>query len=196
MAVRTKFFDDFFTDATAAGIRQVVILASGLDSRAYRLQWPSGTVVYEVDQPQVIEFKTQGARRHRRRAHRRPPRGGDRPALRLAGRAEGGRLRPRPADGVECRRPARLSAARRPGPAAGHHHRAQRPGQPAGHRERAAHRPEGRRRGDGEDAVGRRAVARTRLRPRLGQPRLPRRPQRARGLPDRTRLAGERQQRQ
>ena len=58
MAVRTKFFDDFFTDATAAGIRQVVILASGLDSRAYRLQWPSGTVVYEVDQPQVIEFKT------------------------------------------------------------------------------------------------------------------------------------------
>ena len=59
MAVRTKFFDDFFTDAAAAGIRQAVILASGLDSRAYRLQWPSGTVVYEVDQPQVIEFKTR-----------------------------------------------------------------------------------------------------------------------------------------
>jgi methyltransferase (TIGR00027 family) len=59
MAVRTKFFDDFFADATAAGIRQVVILASGLDSRAYRLQWPSGTVVYEVDQPQVIDFKTK-----------------------------------------------------------------------------------------------------------------------------------------
>ena len=59
MAVRTKFFDDFFTDATAAGIRQAVILASGLDSRAYRLQWPTGTVVYEVDQPQVIEFKTR-----------------------------------------------------------------------------------------------------------------------------------------
>jgi methyltransferase (TIGR00027 family) len=59
MAVRTKFFDDFFTDATAAGIRQAVILASGLDSRAYRLQWPAGTVVYEVDQPEVIAFKTQ-----------------------------------------------------------------------------------------------------------------------------------------
>jgi methyltransferase (TIGR00027 family) len=59
MAVRTKFFDDFFTDATAAGIRQAVILASGLDSRAYRLAWPAGTVVYEVDQPQVIAFKTQ-----------------------------------------------------------------------------------------------------------------------------------------
>ena len=62
MAVRTKFFDEFFTGplgATEAGIRQVVILASGLDSRAYRLAWPAGTVVYEIDQPQVIEFKTR-----------------------------------------------------------------------------------------------------------------------------------------
>src|ERR1700729_1767959 len=59
MAVRTKFFDEFFLDATKAGIKQVVILASGLDSRAYRLAWPAGTVVYEVDQPQVIEFKTR-----------------------------------------------------------------------------------------------------------------------------------------
>ena len=58
MAVRTRYFDDFFTGATAAGIRQVVILASGLDSRPYRLAWPHGTVVYEVDQPAVIEFKT------------------------------------------------------------------------------------------------------------------------------------------
>jgi N-methylhydantoinase B len=59
MAVRTKFFDDFFLDATAAGIDQAVILASGLDARAYRLQWPAGTVVYEVDQPQVVAFKTK-----------------------------------------------------------------------------------------------------------------------------------------
>src|SRR3954469_5084957 len=58
MAVRTRFFDDFFTAATAAGIDQAVILASGLDARAYRLPWPSGTVVYEIDQPEVIEFKT------------------------------------------------------------------------------------------------------------------------------------------
>ncbi|MDT5013108.1 MAG: hypothetical protein QOH57_4725 [Mycobacterium sp.] len=58
MAVRTRFFDDFFTEATAAGIRQAVILASGLDARAYRLPWPAGTVVFEIDQPQVIEFKT------------------------------------------------------------------------------------------------------------------------------------------
>ncbi|WP_225730572.1 MULTISPECIES: SAM-dependent methyltransferase [unclassified Nocardia] len=57
--VRTKFYDEFFLDATNAGITQVVILASGLDSRAYRLSWPTGTVVYEIDQPQVIEFKTR-----------------------------------------------------------------------------------------------------------------------------------------
>ncbi|OBA91270.1 SAM-dependent methyltransferase [Mycobacteriaceae bacterium 1482268.1] len=57
MAVRTKFFDDFFTEAAAAGIRQAVILASGLDARAYRLSWPDGTVVYEIDQPKVLEFK-------------------------------------------------------------------------------------------------------------------------------------------
>jgi methyltransferase (TIGR00027 family) len=59
MAVRTKFFDEFFLDAAKAGIKQAVILASGLDSRAYRLTWAAGTVVYEIDQPQVIEFKTQ-----------------------------------------------------------------------------------------------------------------------------------------
>jgi len=59
LAVRTKFFDDFFTGAAAAGIGQAVILAAGLDSRAYRLDWPAGSVVYEVDQPQVIAFKTQ-----------------------------------------------------------------------------------------------------------------------------------------
>lgn len=58
MAVRTKFFDEFFLDATSSGIRQAVILASGLDARAYRLAWPAGTRVFEVDQPQVIAFKT------------------------------------------------------------------------------------------------------------------------------------------
>jgi len=58
MGVRTKYFDDYFIDAARAGVRQAVILASGLDSRAFRLTWPAGTVVYEIDQPQVIEFKT------------------------------------------------------------------------------------------------------------------------------------------
>jgi methyltransferase (TIGR00027 family) len=59
IAVRTRFFDEFFTAATDAGIRQAVILASGLDTRAYRLRWPEGMVVYEIDQPQVIDFKTR-----------------------------------------------------------------------------------------------------------------------------------------
>jgi hypothetical protein len=64
MAIRTRFFDEFFLDATRAGVRQAVILASGPDSRAYRLPWrsepsePSGTSVFEVDQPQVIDFTT------------------------------------------------------------------------------------------------------------------------------------------
>ncbi|WIX98877.1 class I SAM-dependent methyltransferase [Amycolatopsis mongoliensis] len=57
--VRTRFYDDFFLEATKAGITQVVILASGLDSRAYRLAWPAGTVVYELDRPPVVEFKTR-----------------------------------------------------------------------------------------------------------------------------------------
>jgi methyltransferase (TIGR00027 family) len=59
MAVRTRYFDDFFTTATDSGVRQAVILASGLDTRAYRLRWPADTVVYEIDQPDVIEFKTR-----------------------------------------------------------------------------------------------------------------------------------------
>ncbi|BCO36109.1 class I SAM-dependent methyltransferase [Mycobacterium heckeshornense] len=57
-AVRTKYFDDYVLHATNDGIRQVAILASGLDARAYRLPWPTGTVVYEIDQPRVLEFKT------------------------------------------------------------------------------------------------------------------------------------------
>lgn len=57
-AARARFYDNYFAEATAAGIRQVVIVASGLDSRAYRLTWPAGTTVYELDQPEVIEFKT------------------------------------------------------------------------------------------------------------------------------------------
>jgi methyltransferase (TIGR00027 family) len=59
LAVRTRFFDEFFINAAAAGIGQAVILAAGLDARAYRLEWPAGSVVYEVDQPQVVAFKTE-----------------------------------------------------------------------------------------------------------------------------------------
>lgn len=59
MTVRTRWFDKLFTDAAAAGVRQAVILAAGLDARAYRLAWPDGTTVYELDQPEVIEFKSK-----------------------------------------------------------------------------------------------------------------------------------------
>ncbi len=57
IAARTKYFDQFLLDATNAGVEQVVILASGLDARAYRLPWPTGTTIYEIDQPQVLDFK-------------------------------------------------------------------------------------------------------------------------------------------
>jgi methyltransferase (TIGR00027 family) len=63
-AVRTHFFDEYFADAVSTGLRQVVILAAGLDSRAYRLHWPADTAVYEIDQPQVLEYKTGILKQH------------------------------------------------------------------------------------------------------------------------------------
>ena len=58
LAVHGRFLDDFLAAAGRNGIRQVVILASGLDTRPYRLWWPAGTTVYEIDQPEVVDFKT------------------------------------------------------------------------------------------------------------------------------------------
>jgi methyltransferase (TIGR00027 family) len=58
LATHTRFLDQFLAEAGRAGIRQTVILASGLDTRPYRLRWPPGTTVYEIDQPEVIHFKT------------------------------------------------------------------------------------------------------------------------------------------
>jgi methyltransferase (TIGR00027 family) len=55
--VRTRFFDDAFARAVASGIRQVVVLAAGMDSRAFRLEWPAGTRLFEVDQPEMIAAK-------------------------------------------------------------------------------------------------------------------------------------------
>jgi methyltransferase (TIGR00027 family) len=63
-ASRTKWFDEFFIAAGAAGIQQVVILAAGLDARAWRLPWVDGSVVYEIDQPQVLAFKAQTLSAH------------------------------------------------------------------------------------------------------------------------------------
>ena len=63
-AARTKWFDEFFASAGADGIRQVVILAAGLDARAWRLPWPDGTVVFEIDQPKVLAFKEETLAAH------------------------------------------------------------------------------------------------------------------------------------
>jgi methyltransferase (TIGR00027 family) len=63
-ASRTKFFDTFFLDAADAGIRQMVILAAGLDARSWRLPWPDGVTVYELDQPRVLDFKTSTLHAH------------------------------------------------------------------------------------------------------------------------------------
>ena len=55
--IRTRYFDDYLLDATAAGCRQVVLLAAGLDTRAFRLDWPPGVAVFEVDLPDLVEVK-------------------------------------------------------------------------------------------------------------------------------------------
>ncbi|OBK22670.1 class I SAM-dependent methyltransferase [Mycobacterium asiaticum] len=64
MASRTAFFDRFFADATRSGIRQAVILAAGLDARSWRLPWPSGMTVYELDQTRVLQFKSSTLAEH------------------------------------------------------------------------------------------------------------------------------------
>ncbi|MFE7132102.1 SAM-dependent methyltransferase [Streptomyces sp. NPDC057638] len=56
-ALRTRYFDDFLGRACAAGCRQVVLLAAGLDTRAHRLDWPAGTRLFELDLPAVLAFK-------------------------------------------------------------------------------------------------------------------------------------------
>lgn len=70
MACRTAFFDEAFTTAADAGVRQVVIMAAGLDARAWRLPWPAGTTVYELDQWQVLAFKAETLRDHQPNAAR------------------------------------------------------------------------------------------------------------------------------
>jgi methyltransferase (TIGR00027 family) len=59
VAVRSLFFDRYLADATSSGISQVVLIAAGLDARAFRLDWPTGCRVFEIDQPKVLEFKDE-----------------------------------------------------------------------------------------------------------------------------------------
>jgi methyltransferase (TIGR00027 family) len=70
IAIRTRFFDEALLDAQRDGASQVVILAAGMDARAYRFQWRPGTTVYEVDQPQVIAAKDERIAGAAPRCHR------------------------------------------------------------------------------------------------------------------------------
>ena len=55
--VRHRFFDDFLLRSSDQEINQVVLIAAGLDTRAYRLKWPAGVRIYELDQPDVLAYK-------------------------------------------------------------------------------------------------------------------------------------------
>lgn len=57
VAVRTRFLDEMLSDAMAAGIRQVVLLGAGLDARAFRMPWPDGVRLFEVDRAPVLGAK-------------------------------------------------------------------------------------------------------------------------------------------
>ena len=176
MAARTRFFDDFFADAGRAGIRQAVILASGLDARAYRLDWPAGTVVFEIDQPEVIAFKTGTLSGSRRRADRTTAHGRGRPPQDWPAALAERRLRQDQTHRLDRGGPVRLPAARGAGPAARPDHRAERTGQP-GRRRGCAAAPVPRRRRDPRADAGRcRPVARPWLRHRLLRAGVPRRP--------------------
>jgi methyltransferase (TIGR00027 family) len=59
-AIRTRFFDDFLQrEASAADRPQIVLAPAGMDSRAYRLDWPAHTRYFEVDRPAVLAFKKE-----------------------------------------------------------------------------------------------------------------------------------------
>jgi methyltransferase (TIGR00027 family) len=55
LAVRTRFYDDYLS----TNMKQVVLLGAGLDARAFRLSWPDGCTLYEIDQPKVLQFKQE-----------------------------------------------------------------------------------------------------------------------------------------
>jgi methyltransferase (TIGR00027 family) len=108
IAVRSRYFDEWFAKACASGARQAVILASGLDTRAFRLDWPDGFRLFELDQPKVLEFKDEVLRHRGCPGPLRPTRSPDRPPRRLGDRATAGGFRPRAADRVAGRGPAAL----------------------------------------------------------------------------------------
>jgi methyltransferase (TIGR00027 family) len=68
--IRTRFYDDYLLAAADAGIRQVVLVAAGLDTRAFRLDWPAGLRLFEIDLPPVLAFKDDVLRGERPRCDR------------------------------------------------------------------------------------------------------------------------------
>ena len=173
LTARTRYFDAFLTDATDAGIRQVVILASGLDARGYRLAWPAGTVVFEIDQPEVLAFKAatlaelKAAPTAEVRTVPIDLRQDWPAALRDGGLRRDQALR------MDRRRPAAVPARGGPGSPAGQHHRAQRRRQPAGVGGGGDVGLRGRRPIVGLDGRRHEALARPRLRHRARRTRLP-----------------------
>jgi len=59
LSIRTRFLDDALLAAVDGGLAQVVILAAGMDSRAFRLTWPVGTVIYEIDRDEIFDYKEE-----------------------------------------------------------------------------------------------------------------------------------------
>ena len=68
LAIRTRFYDDHLLGSSAAGVRQVVLLAAGLDSRAFRLDWPANVRLFELDLPELFAFKEAVLAEHGARA--------------------------------------------------------------------------------------------------------------------------------
>ncbi|MEV5600711.1 class I SAM-dependent methyltransferase [Streptomyces sp. NPDC052299] len=65
IVIRTKFLDDLLRRASASGVRQVVLLGAGMDSRAFRMDWPEGTRLFEVDTAAPLDFKASVLRQER-----------------------------------------------------------------------------------------------------------------------------------
>ncbi|WP_338692587.1 class I SAM-dependent methyltransferase [Streptomyces sp. Q6] len=65
IVIRTKFLDDLLQRASASGVRQVVLLGAGMDSRAFRMDWPEGTRLFEIDTAAPLDFKASVLRHER-----------------------------------------------------------------------------------------------------------------------------------
>ncbi|MEV0938688.1 class I SAM-dependent methyltransferase [Streptomyces phaeochromogenes] len=65
IVIRTKFLDDLLQQTSASGVRQVVLLGAGMDSRAFRMDWPEGTRLFEVDTAAPLDFKASVLRQER-----------------------------------------------------------------------------------------------------------------------------------